>query len=1312
MQRLATDAGPVHRPGPQADPKFAALKADVTGKQKVMSAHPPAKAEAGKAQGAAKPPPDDMETQGKAANAEKMNAAKPGEFDKAAFVKAVNDAIAAQAPKNLDEADKFADSGKADAVKGQVQGRVGEGKKASARAIETTTKAPPDTSKAREKQVTPLVADRPPGAPGTPDPVKAVPDKAPAAATDFSAGPKQVDQQMADAQVTEEQLAKSNEPEFTGALKEKKEGEKHAATAPGEVRAAEARTLAGAKAAAGQAGAAAMAELAVDRKQSGAQVSAGKEGAKSADEQKRVQVTARLQKVFDATKKEVEDILTGLDKKVDDLFTTGEKEARDAFTADYKRRIDAYKDKRYSGVNFWKWGKDKLFGLPSEVNVFYEQARKGYVDRMQQVISGVADVIGAELTRAKQRIAKGRDDLQAEVKKLGPDLQAIGKEAAAEFAGKFDELTESVDAKGKELVNTLATKYNEALKAVDQEIAAEKEKNKGLVAKAIHAVGGVIKTIMQLKDMLLGVLAKAAQAVMAIIKDPIGFLGNLVSAVGTGLKQFIANIGEHLKKGLVGWLLGAMAGAGLELPAKFDLRGIIMMIGSLLGLTWGAIRARIVQRGVPEQAMGAVEQSVPIAQKIQAQGIGGIWEDIKAQVGDLKANLFGKISEYLIPTVLIAGITWIISLLNPASAFIKACKMIIDFVMFIVNQGAQIIEFVNAVLDAIIAIAGGGAGGVPALIEKALARSVPVLIGALAAILGIGGIANKVKSFFKALSKPVMKAVDWIVGKIVKLGKAIWAKLKAAGKKVKDKITGKGKDKKGPGRDDDSQAPAKDVAPVSRPFAMKSMPHTLTGSIVNGRAQIVMASTPGDLLTKAKVARKAQHEAGNADAAKALDGFIGKYDDEPAKLAKSKSKKKDEKLTALLKSMAEDLAVIGHSFDLKDLTADAARLKIEEIQKAMPARVDAFIKDVHELWLLRYILRVPQGPEEGAPALWGRADLAGTDTDAREHVMKPEFIEPLLTYFTPGSGQRVDTNKFFDYAFKRGGRDAILTKLGTPVPEALKKAGVARASALEDSDYKKALLKQLNELGPSAFNVVVTPFGQLALPKIREGEHSDFAPVEIKTETKNGTTTTTYKTKAGKTFTVIEKDTQRTETLTVTGEDLRLKTGGGPRGVTHDSPGFIPGMFMNRAHGVGDRFGGSGFATGLNIVSTSDRYNKISQAAQERAIAAAMTDFAKECGRPVSDVSMTLTVVVHFGELMTTLEDRIKAMSWFKAGDADAERKLKAIMEILRDPPVRIVKETEYRYVLTCGDRSTGATVFAGSDDWLFIEKVGRSSGS
>ncbi|GAA4452093.1 hypothetical protein GCM10023170_040410 [Phytohabitans houttuyneae] len=768
------------RSGPAGDPKFQALRKDVGAKKRTVgTSHPPAKAEASNAQGAAVPPADDKEAQGKAANAEKMDAAQPRQFDKAAFVKAVKDAIAKRAPQNLDEADKFADSDKPAQVKAEVQGQVADGKQASAEQIATTTAAPPDTSKAVAKKVVPLTADRPPAKPGTPDPAGAVPDKLPASATDTSDGPERLDRQLADAQVTEPQLAKSNEPTFTKALDGKRGVEREAPQAQKRMLTHEGKTLAAAKAEAGGLGAAAMTSITGTRVSAGKQVGAGKGAAKGRDEDARARVTATLQRVFDATKKDVEDILSGLDKKVDGQFTREERAARDAFTDEHKRRMQEYKDRRYGGVlGKGRWVRDLFAGLPEEANQIYVTARDRYVSRMEGVISNIADTIGGELARAKRRIADGRRDLQTAVKQLPADLQAIGREAAEGFADKFDELRETVDDKGTELVDTLAEKYTEALKSVDDEIAAEKEKNKGLVDKVVAAVKGVIDTIIELKNLLLGVLRKAAQAVMAILKDPIGFLGNLVKGVGAGLKQFLRNIGKHLQAGILSWLLGVSAQAGIQLPAKFDARGILLLIASLLGLTWQFIRGRLTRR-VPEQAVAAAETALPLAAKVKKQGIGGLWDDLRSSVGDLKKTLISKVVDYLVPTVIVAGITWVLSLLNPASAFIRACKLIIDIVRFVIERGRQIIEFVNAVLDAVIAIARGGGAGVPALVERALARSIPVLIGFLAAILGIGGIAGKVKQIFQTLSRPVAKAVDKIIDKLITLIKRLWAKLKS-----------------------------------------------------------------------------------------------------------------------------------------------------------------------------------------------------------------------------------------------------------------------------------------------------------------------------------------------------------------------------------------------------------------------------------------------------------------------------------------------------------------------------------------------------
>ena len=41
----------------------------------------------------------------------------------------------------------------------------------------------------------------------------------------------------------------------------------------------------------------------------------------------------------------------------------------------------------------------------------------------------------------------------------------------------------------------------------------------------------------------------------------------------TGLKNFMSNIGKHLKKGLMDWIFGALAGAGLTLPPTEPGRG-------------------------------------------------------------------------------------------------------------------------------------------------------------------------------------------------------------------------------------------------------------------------------------------------------------------------------------------------------------------------------------------------------------------------------------------------------------------------------------------------------------------------------------------------------------------------------------------------------------------------------------------------------------------------------------------------------------------------------------------------------------------
>lgn len=1039
---------PVKTP-PAQSARFRTMKADVAGKKTRLAAHAPAAAESKASQDAAVAPPDDKEAQGKAANAEKMNAAKPGEFDKKAFIDAVNKAIDSQAPKNLDEADKFAKSGKADQVKAEVDGKVTDGKETSAKDIDTATKAPPDTSAAKDKEVTPLSPDQAPGNPGAPSATDAVPEKQPAAVTDFSEGPAENDKAMADAEVTEEQLAKGNEPEFTEALSAKKTSEADAAKAPAKGRAAEDQQLSTAKENAAASGAQAMAGLTATRAGAGKQVDGGKNDTKSKDEKKRAEVTAKLQKVYDGTKKDVEDTLSGLDKKVDSAFTSGEKSARDAFTADHKSRMKKYKDKRYSGLmGKGRWIKDKFAGLPKAANDLYQESRKLYVSRMQTVISSVADIIGAELGRAKARIAKGRTEMKAEVDRLPADLKQFGEEAAKDFAGKFDDLEATVDEKSEQLVQDLAQKYTAALNKIDEEIKKLQEANKGLIDKAKDAIVGAIKTINELKNLLLGILAKAASAIMKIIKDPIGFLGNLVKAVGAGLNLFITNIADHLKTGVVSWLLGTAVKAGLDLPAKFDLKGIIQLIGSMLGLTWDNIRTRVTRKGVPDEAMSAVETSVPVAKNLAAEGPAGAVKEIQAETGDLKATILGKLTTYLIPTVLIAGITWIISLLNPASAFVRAVKGIIDIVTFIVTQGAQIADFVNAVLDAVIAIANGGQAGVPKLIEAALASSVPLLIGFLAALLGIGGLANKVKSVFQSVSRPVTRAIDKIVDFIAKKGKALWQKLKNTTRGGDDSPEGK------------RQRLAKGLA------AARSAAQSLrsTGRFSRAALRAAFAAIRGryGMTSLEPVVR-----GGNWTARGTVNpsGQVS-LDDEARSTEPTSQEAPDPKEARYL----------------------------EMIRQALPGQAEIFSQEVQKKWneALR-VTEVNEVPVWDDPPV----HLEKIPAEAADYLAEPLLPQKLISYFTSGTPRRkspkgditstaADTKNFREYAFRNGGplREKILQALGR---EALKELKEPRADRLPD------VTSQVNAM---AYGTASGSYGKFApLPGSGDGADKELEAI-------------------------------------------------------------------------------------------------------------------------------------------------------------------------------------------------------------------------
>ncbi|HEX7308476.1 hypothetical protein [Lentzea sp.] len=825
-------AAPVVPAVAAADPAFVQVVEKVKGVAVAKRAHPPAAAKAKEAQDAAQAPSDDLAGQAKASKVDAMDAQQAGSFDKQAFIAAVKSAIEAKAPKSLQEA--TSPQGKADGVGAEVKGVVTQGKEGQAKDVEQATDAPPDQSKAVPKPVTPMAAENPGAAPAIPA-AGAAPKPVPAARTDLTAGKRQVAQEQGD--VTDEQLRGSNEPQFQQALDAKQTAAAHADTAPGQFRAQEQQVLGQAKADASAETAAGVAGMQGAKSAALAKLVADKGKTKVKDEAKRAEVTTRVQGIFATTEAEVKKILGGIDAKVETAFATGEAQAKQAFESFVAAKVSAYKQDRYSGwLGGYRWAKDKLLGMPDKVDEFYTAGRELYLRQMDGVISRVADVVSGDLSLAKQRIASGKAEIAAYVKTLSPELQKIGADASAEIGDKFEQLESDVNDKQNEVVDTLATKYTEAKQGIDERVEALQAENKGLVDAAIDAVKGVVNTIRELAGMLRDVLARAAGVVGDIVKAPVEFLGNLVAGVKGGILKFKDNILDHLRKGLMGWLFGALAEAGIELPEKFDVRGIVKLLASIFGLTWANIRTRLVKQ-IGEKAMAAAEKGVEIFQVLTSQGVAGLWQMLVDKLGDIKETILEQVKDFVVTKIITAGITWLIGLLNPAAAFIKACKLIYDVVMFFVNNGSRIMKFVNTVIDSVADIVRGNVSGVVTKINDVLGQMVPIIIGFLASAIGLGGIGAKIRSIIETLQKPVNRALDWVIkkgltlaGPIIKGVKGLGAKAKAKFDSAKERLTGRKKDAE-PGKVD-----------ISKPVEMNGAGHTLFAKTEGTKLVIEMAS--------------------------------------------------------------------------------------------------------------------------------------------------------------------------------------------------------------------------------------------------------------------------------------------------------------------------------------------------------------------------------------------------------------------------------------------------------------------------------------
>ncbi|WP_344928253.1 hypothetical protein [Aquimarina addita] len=1109
---------------PAKDKKFQATIAHIEKSAVEQQTHKPANEKVAEVEKAAKLPESDQSKKNDQlqhigamdAVAEKS---KETPFTAATFKTLLKEnlkTLEADLPTNEAGAEKFKKEKPIDKVKKDISGQVKDenAKLSGPMAEQIKQKEPPASGLPTEKEEK-LPFDPIGKAPKPIDAKGSVPKKKHSSEISMEDESASLDEYMAENELTEDQLAKSNEPKFTGALQSTNDAKQKAAEAPKKYRGKESVILNGAQGTAAAQGSKGLNGMFADRAGSFVNVGANQLSKEQTDGQQQKIIFKKLEGIYNDTKTAVEKKLSLLSKGVDLYFSTEAESAKNTFEKNVEKKL--------SDIYGWFTIDDAIFGADEVAieKVFVEEKER-FISKMDSVLDKIATLIAEELNASIALINEGRKESEDYFNDLDEDQKKLAGDAMEQFSGQYDSLEETVREKEQELAQELATSYKKNVDSLRASFDSIKESVSATwIEAAFTALKAVVDAIIAIKDLFVNLLVAVIEAVGAIIQDPIGFLSNLITGIKEGFLNFGANIKKHLITGLIEWLTGSLGGVGITLPKNlFSLGGIFDLSMQIMGLTWDYFRAKAVKL-IGEPVVKAMETGFEMFQIIREKGIAGIWEYIKESFTDLKETVMDGIRDMIISKVVEAGIKWIIGLMNPAGAFVKAAMMIIDIVKFFVERAAQIFELVTAFTNSIRELATGNVAGVAKGIEKALAKALPVMIGFLASLLGITGLTQKVQKIIKKIRKRVDKAMDKMIAKAKKWGKKLFSRKqgkKNKKQKNKDIASGKLKDT--------------EVGKVV-PFKAGKEGHKLWIDTSGKGANVMMASTPETLENKFK-----------------------RWDKKADKLEDEADKTKTQQLIAQAKSLNSDV----------NLEAG----KVEE--------------------LIRTAQKKPQDEQNTKKAKQGDDSIEKKEENLKNILV--QLLDKLDNIFEI-------PRKIRKYVGQR-----IITRRGEP------RYLAGFKSVVEGTNYKIAIKKSGTD-NPTFYisrhDATLSPpifinNDILEIGKEREytKEHDKYKPDKIiigqdgtgvykaryVTKTINNNPGPVIKVDISFVEEVLNETKNKKQHRTVSATGLKFKPGEHGRGKTDSGNSFF-----HNSHLIGDRFGGSGFNEGLNVLLATKEYN-------------------------------------------------------------------------------------------------------------------------
>ncbi|WP_341368405.1 DUF4157 domain-containing protein [Yoonia sp. BS5-3] len=503
------------------------------------------------------------------------------------------------------------------------------------------------------------------------------------------------------------------------------------------------------------------------------------------DQQTRVD---EMETQADLDRREAEDTIetevSDAEAQVETDFSEAEEDAQ-AEVDEGERDAEAERERqeRESENQSWwdrasSWVADQFDKLTKFINDVFDAVRSAVKDIIDAVKEAAIALIDAAVSAITAAIEALGEALQAAVNALlaehFPELAEALNEA---IDSAVDAATEFVEAVGEGLKTAVSALLDALAAGIDAILAAYQAAINAALAIARAALTGdwgeLAKLILEPILYALGIepaafyqmIERAMEALDIIIDDPIGFLSNLIDTVVGGIRQFGGNIVTHLQAGIIGWLTGALGG-DIQIPERFDLMGVLDLARQILGLTVDMIR-RVAVRVLGEEAVERIEFVMGYVVELVTGGFSALWERIMADLSALKDLVLDGIKSFLMERIVMAAITWLASMFSPVGALVKLVMTIWNFMMFLKDQLARIIQVVQTVVNTMWEIATGVLQPAIDGVEGVLGRLLPIVIDLLARLLGLGNVAGRVREIIGDVRQRIEDALVNLINRVL-----------------------------------------------------------------------------------------------------------------------------------------------------------------------------------------------------------------------------------------------------------------------------------------------------------------------------------------------------------------------------------------------------------------------------------------------------------------------------------------------------------------------------------------------------------------